>query len=80
MASTFTELRGGSTAANVRAEPDVDEWAVVSQAATLHSVANDSVQLTQAQAYEAAYRLVWLYMDREPDPDAVFSAGEARGA
>ncbi|WP_155992785.1 hypothetical protein [Nocardioides sp. URHA0020] len=34
-------------------------------------MANDDVQLTQAQAYETAYRLVWQYMDREPDPDAV---------
>jgi len=34
-------------------------------------VSNDDLQLTQAQAYEAAYRLIWQYMDREPDPDAV---------
>ena len=34
-------------------------------------MADDDVKLTQAQAYEAAYRLVWQYMDREPDPDAV---------
>lgn len=27
--------------------------------------------LTAAQAYEAAYRFVWQYMDREPDPDRV---------
>lgn len=27
--------------------------------------------LTTAQAYEAAYRFVWQYMDREPDPDHV---------
>lgn len=31
----------------------------------------DDLQLTPAQAYEAAYRLIWQYMDREPDPDAV---------
>ena len=29
------------------------------------------MQLTQAQAHEAAYRFVWQYMDREPDPDNV---------
>lgn len=23
------------------------------------------------QAYEAAYRMVWQYMEREPDPDSV---------
>lgn len=34
-------------------------------------MADDSVQLTQAQAYEAAYRFVWQYMEREPDPGAV---------
>jgi hypothetical protein len=34
-------------------------------------VADDNVQLTQAQAYEACYRFVWQYMDREPDPEAV---------
>jgi hypothetical protein len=34
-------------------------------------VTDDEVQLTQAQAYEAAYRFVWQYMTREPDPDAV---------
>jgi hypothetical protein len=34
-------------------------------------VANEDLQLTQAQAYEAAYRLIWQYMEREPDPDAV---------
>lgn len=34
-------------------------------------VADDDRQLTSAQAYEAAYRLIWQYMDREPDPDAV---------
>jgi hypothetical protein len=34
-------------------------------------VADDDVQLTQSQAYEAAYRFVWQYMEREPDPDAV---------
>lgn len=28
-------------------------------------------QLTRAQAYEAAYRFVWQYMEREPNPDAV---------
>lgn len=27
--------------------------------------------LTTAQAYEAAYRMVWQYMEREPDPDSV---------
>ena len=27
--------------------------------------------LTTAQAYEAAYRFVWQYMDREPDPGRV---------
>ena len=35
---------------------------------TLRNVADD-VRLTQAEAYEAAYRFVWQYMDREPDPD-----------
>ncbi|WP_332642034.1 hypothetical protein [Aeromicrobium sp.] len=30
-----------------------------------------SEPLTQAQAFEAAYRYVWQYMDREPDPDRV---------
>jgi hypothetical protein len=34
-------------------------------------VADDDVRLTEAQAYEAAYRFVWQYMDREPDPDVV---------
>jgi hypothetical protein len=34
-------------------------------------VADDDVLLTHAQAYEAAYRFVWQYMDREPDPDGV---------
>lgn len=29
------------------------------------------MRLTQDQAYEAAYRFVWQYMQREPDPDAV---------
>ena len=27
--------------------------------------------LTTSQAYEAAYRMVWQYMEREPDPDSV---------
>ena len=27
--------------------------------------------LTDAQAYETAYRDIWQYMDREPDPDRV---------
>ncbi len=31
---------------------------------------DDGVQLTQAQAYEATYRFVWQYMEREPDPDS----------
>lgn len=34
-------------------------------------MADDGVQLTQAQGYEAAYWFVWQYMDREPDPHAV---------
>jgi len=34
-------------------------------------VADDDLQLTPTQAYEAAYRLIWQYVDREPDPDAV---------
>ena len=29
------------------------------------------MQLTQSQGYEAAYRFIWQYMEREPDPDAV---------
>lgn len=31
----------------------------------------ESEPLTEAQAYEAAYRYVWQYMGREPDPDRV---------
>lgn len=31
----------------------------------------ESKSLTEAQAYQAAYRYVWQYMDREPDPDRV---------
>jgi hypothetical protein len=34
-------------------------------------VADEDARLTQGQAYEAAYRFIWQYMDREPDPDAV---------
>lgn len=34
-------------------------------------MADDDARLTQAQAYEAAYRFVWQYMSREPDPDVV---------
>lgn len=34
-------------------------------------MANEERHLTQAQAYEATYRFIWKYMDREPDPDAV---------
>lgn len=31
----------------------------------------ESEPLTEAQAYEAAYRYVWQYTGREPDPDRV---------
>jgi hypothetical protein len=44
---------------------------VLRSTTSLRPVANDDVQLTRAQAYEATYRFVWQYMGREPDPDAV---------
>lgn len=33
-------------------------------------VTDGDLQLTQAQAYEAAYRFVWQYNQREKTPDA----------
>ncbi|MBZ5736923.1 hypothetical protein [Nocardioides mangrovi] len=33
-------------------------------------MADDDLQLTQAQAYEAAYRFVWQYNQRDKSPDA----------